>query len=250
VFDNPFVSVAGRNKLIAEYAGEDDPLYRQEILAQYVVLNGLAFALPQNSYLEARWHPADFDWSYHWRGVDHGFSPDPTAAIWLAYSRQKEHWLVYNEYKKTQLLIHQHADVIGGLEPYRVVDTISDVDPQLIAEYAAVGLKMTPAAKADKESRILRVVNALKLGKLKIAPGCTQLLDEMQTYEWGQDGNDHLIDALIYAYTNAVVPEERIAEVDNHPKPKRRSDKTLQRFGDSVSVDPGSDYDADSYSLD
>lgn len=192
VFQNPFISPEGRDKLLAEYSGPDDPLYRQEILAEYVVFNGLAFALPQDSYVERRWDPADLDHSYHWRGVDHGYSPDPTACLWMAYNRRKGHFLIYNEYKQSRLLIKQHADVIGGLEPYYYVASYSDIDPQLIAEYEDVGLHLTPAQKADKQARILRLVNALRTGKLKIAPECVGLLKEMASYEWDQDGNDHL----------------------------------------------------------
>lgn len=212
MFDNPFISPAGREMLLSEYTGLDDPLYRQEVLGEYVVLEGMAFALPQDSYKCNLWDKADFDHSYHWRGVDHGFNPDPTAAVWLAYNRRKGHWIVYNEYKKAKQLIQQHADVINGLEDYSFLDTISDVDPQIIAEYGEVGLSMTPAHKFDKNARILRIVNALKTGKLKIAKNCTQLLEEIKTYIWEQDGNDHLIDSLIYAFTNATVPEEVVEQ--------------------------------------
>lgn len=223
VFENPFISPEGREKLLAEYSGPDDPLYRQEILAEYVVFNGLAFALPQDSYVCRRWDPADLDHSYHWRGVDHGYSPDPTACLWMAYSRSKGCYLIYNEYKQSKLLIKQHADVINGQEHYHFVDTYSDVDPQLIAEYEAVGLAMAPAAKADKQARILRLVNALRTGKLKIAVDCVQLLKEMASYEWEQDGNDHLIDALNYIYNNAQVPEAQSALVPDDPFERRKN---------------------------
>jgi hypothetical protein len=210
MFENPYMSEQGRKNLLSEYEGADDPLYRQEVLNEYVTFQGMAFALPQDSYTATRWDDADLDHAYHWRGVDHGFSPDPTACVWIAYNKRKGHWLVYQEYKRSQLLIAHHAKVINGLEPYHYVNSYSDVDPQLIAEYAAVGLVMSPAQKADKNARILRIVTALKTGKLKIAHNCTELLREMQNYEWEQDGNDHLIDALNYGFTNAAIPAETI----------------------------------------
>lgn len=212
MFDNPFISEKGRQMLIAEYTGPDDPLYRQEVLGEYIVLEGMAFALPQASYTERRWDPADLEHSWHFRGVDHGFNPDPTACLWIAYNKRKGYWQVYSEYKKAKQLIHQHADLIKDLEPYPIHQTISDVDPQLIAEYSDVGLHMSPAQKHDKNARILRIVNALKTGKLKIAHNCTELLAEMKNYVWDQDGNDHLVDALNYGFTNAAVPEDRDEE--------------------------------------
>jgi phage terminase large subunit len=212
VFDNPFVSDSGRKKLLSEYDGEDDPLYRQEVLNEYVTFQGMVFAIPESDYVTKRWAPADLDHAYHIRGVDHGFSPDPTACLWLAYNDRKGYWLVYSEYRKSQLLIHQHAEVIQKQERYDISETISDIDPQLIAEYAAIGLQMEPAGKYDKQARLLRLVNALKMGRLKIADNCKELLKEMSNYEWEQDGKDHLIDSLIYAYTNASIPEKKIEE--------------------------------------
>lgn len=239
VYENPFVSPEGRQKLIQEYTGEDDPLYRQEILAQYVDFQGLVFALPQDSYIEKKWDTADLDWSYHWRGMDHGFSPDPTAALWIAYNERKGYFQVYSEYKQTKLLIHQHAEIISKQERFRVLDTICDIDPQLIAEYDAIGFKCSPAGKYDKESRLLRLVNALKMGKLKIADNCKMLLDEMLTYEWDNENqDDHLIDALNYGFTNLVIPEKQQAPRDVAPR-RIHSFSGNEGFG---SQDFGEDY--------
>jgi hypothetical protein len=237
IFDNPFVSESGRNKVIQEYDGVDDPLYRQEILNEYVTFQGMVFALDVESYTENRWDPADLDHSYHIRGVDHGFSPDPTAAVWIAWNHRKGHWLVYNEYKQAKLLIHQHADIINSLEHYPIADTFSDVDPQVIAEYEAVGLPMDSAAKADKQGRLLKIVNALRSGRLKIAKNCKMLLKEMSSYEWDQDGNDHLIDALNYGYTNSTIPpQESVDKRDSDPRLRVKEptyqDSNGQDFGD------------------
>lgn len=234
MFDNPFISSQGRDSLLKEYSGTDDPLYRQEVLGEFVVLEGMAFALPQDSYVCKRWDDADLEHSYHWRGVDHGYSPDPTAALWLAYNRKKGHWLIYNEYKRSRLLIADHAKVINGLEPYHYVGSYSDVDPQLIAEYEAVGLSMSPAAKHDKNARILRLVTALKTGQLKIATNCVELLKEMQNYYWEQDGNDHLIDSLNYVKNNAIIPEEITQEKQEEYRIRDKHDEhwSGQNFDD------------------
>ncbi len=208
MFENTFIGDEGRKKVIAEYDGEDDPLYQQEILNKYVTFQGMVFAIPVESYVTDRWHPADLDHSYHIRGVDHGFSPDPTACLWIAYNHRHGYWLVYNEYQESRLLIHQHADVINAAEPYPIAETYSDIDPQLIAEYNDVGLTMQPAMKHDKQARLLRLVNSLRAGRVKIAKNCTHLLKQMASYEWDQDGNDHLIDAFNYGYNNASMPEK------------------------------------------
>lgn len=233
MFDNEFLSDEGRRKIIQEYeGGELNPLYRQEILNQYVVFEGMVFALNHEEYVENRWDPADLYHSFHFRGVDHGFSPDPTACVWLAWNKRKNHWLIYQEYKRAQLLIKQHSEVINKLEQYPIIETYSDIDPQVIAEYDAIGLKMTNANKADKNARLLSMVTALKTGQLKIASNCTQLLEEMSSYVWDQDGNDHLIDAALYARC-AVIPSE--PEVYRKPEIwERQSNEQFesQTFGD------------------
>lgn len=223
VFENTFVSDEGRKKVISEYDGPDDPLYRQEILNEYVTFQGMVFALDAASYTEKRWDAADLSHAYHVRGVDHGFSPDPTACVWIAYNHRMGYWLVYNEYKESKLLINQHADVIDGAEVNPIAETYSDIDPQLIAEYEAVGLSMSPAAKSDKHARLLRLVNALRAGRLRIADNCKMLLKEMASYEWDQDGNDHLIDALNYGYNNATVPEA-VPETPKDPYERKNRD--------------------------
>jgi len=218
IFDNPFISADGRAIVLSEYASDTDPLYRQEILNQYVAFEGMAFALPEETYLDKRWDPADLDHSFHWRGMDHGFSPDPTACVWIAYNKRFKYFQIYSEYKEQKLLISEHAENVQRQEPYAFIDTISDIDPQVCAEYEAVGLPLTPAKKFGKNARILQLVTAMKNGKLKIASNCTKLLEEIQSYEWDQDGHDHLIDATIYAYTNLVLPDMTVKPIDNRPK--------------------------------
>lgn len=207
VFENPYVSPEGRNKLLAEYAGENDPLYRQEILAEFVDFHGLIFAIPQEDYVVNTWDHADLEFSFHWIGMDHGFSPDPTACVWMAFNKKKNYYLIYQEYKQAQLLIHQHADIIKNKVPYKFIEIISDIDPQVIAEYENIGLRpISKAYKQDKEASILRLLNALKTGQLKITPNCKELLKEMQRLEWNKDGEDHLSDAMRYVFNNAYIP--------------------------------------------
>jgi phage terminase large subunit len=230
IFDNPFVSEAGREKLLSEYSGVDDPLYRQEVLNEYVTFAGMVFALDQSMYVTEKWDEAELYHAVHWRGVDHGFSPDPTACLWMSYNHRKGYFLIYNEYKQSKLLIHQHSEIIQKTENYDFRETISDIDPQIIAEYDAIGLTMTPAGKYDKQARLLRLVNMLRTGKLKIAKNCTELLKEMASYEWDQDGNDHLIDAMIYVVTNTEIPEKPLPEPIIEPT-RSNMDNFVQDFG-------------------
>lgn len=221
MFQNPFISEKGREMLIKEYDGIDDALYRQEILGEFVVFEGLVFALEKASYTTKTWDRGELDHCYHWRGVDHGFSPDPTACLWMAYSPRRDQYLIYNEYKQSKLLIKEHADLIKEKTEWELVETYSDIDPQIIAEYEEVGLSMTPAEKTSKDlrkqARLLKLVQALRTNKLKISIDCVGLLDEMANYVWDQDGGDHLIDSMNYVYNNAGIPAKTEPVKDNLP---------------------------------
>ena len=205
LFDNPFISEAGKQMIIDSYRDEPD-IYRQEILGEYVDFEGKVFAIDRQRYVEKRWDLGDLDHCWHFRGLDHGYSPDPTACIWLAYSAKLDQWMIYDEYKKKQALLSTHAELITKAWEFPFVSTHSDIDPQIIAEMVNLGLDCEPTGKHNKEARMLRILQMLRSGRLKIADNCTQLLKEMETYEWGQDGDDHLIDAMNYVVTNSVVP--------------------------------------------
>ena len=131
MFQNPYLSDDGRKRVAGAYLGPNDPYYRQEIMGEYVQFSGLVFALDEHLFLGDMWHPAELYHSWHYQGVDHGYSPDPTAAVWLAYNPLKDHVLVYSEYKQDRLLVSQHADILLNQEPYKMQQRISDIDLHL-----------------------------------------------------------------------------------------------------------------------
>lgn len=237
IFDNSFITPEGRAKVLSEYdGGEKNPLYMQEILNQYMVFEGQVVAIAEETYTERRWDPGKLDHCIHWRGVDLGFSPDPTACVWVAYDRHEKRFQMYSEYEEQALLVKEHAEVITAHEPYEYLDSISDNDPQVLAEFEDVGLSLTPAGKANKRARLLRLVNALRTGKLKISRNCLRIIAALQSYTWEmfEAGDDpHLVDALRYVFTNLVVPEEDGgSEEDPFPRNHKRNSDNNQSFGD------------------
>lgn len=237
MFDNSFLSDEGRAKVLSEYeGGESNPLYQQEVLNKYVTFEGQVAAIPEEDYIERRWDPGFLDHCYHWRGLDLGFSPDPTACVWIAYSPQFDRFQIYSEYEQHALLIKQHAEIIEAQESYEYLSSISDNDPQVLAEFKDVGLDLTAAIKSDKRARVLRLVNALRIGKLKVASNCKKTLEGLASYTWEmvEDGSDpHLIDAARYVYTNLSVPPKPIPEkTQDWPRRNRPSGPNQQSFGD------------------
>lgn len=213
MFDNPFISEAGKQMIVDSYRDEPN-IYRQEILGEYVDFEGMVFAIDRQRFVEDCWPLGELEHCYHFRGLDHGYSPDPTACIWLAYNPMRDQWMVYDEYRKKQSLLSEHSKSITERHKYTFWQTWSDVDPQIIAELNALGLECEAAGKYNKEARLLQWLRMLRSGKLKIANNCKMLLSEMDTYEWGQDGEDHCIDGALYVITNATLPVKDEPEED------------------------------------
>lgn len=236
MFENTYLTDEGRAKVLSEYeGGEDNLLYQQEVLNKYVVFEGQVFALPEEAYLERVWDPADIDNGVRWRCVDHGYSPDPTACLWMAYNPRKGHYQVYGEYKQHALLISQHSQAIGIIDNRTFQGSYSDVDPQVVAEYENVGLKLTNAVKGDKQARLLAVVNAMQSGRLKIASHLTKLRDELTQYVWDQDHNDDLVDALTMLWASAMQrPDEMLRPQQDYSARHTRDqlDSNAQSFDD------------------
>lgn len=237
LFDNPFIPEGGKQKIVESYRDEPD-LFKQEILGEYIDFEGKVFAISRQRFVEPRWALGDLEHCWHFRGLDHGYNPDPTACMWLAYSPRKEQWMIYGEYKKKQALLSTHAEVINSTWRYDFVATYSDIDPQIIAELNNLGLQCEATGKHNKEARLLRILQMLRDGRLKIAEECTMLLEEMETYEWGQDGNDHLIDAFNYAVTNSAVP----TSLPEEPEPELPRRANISDF-DTGSYEFGQDFD-------
>lgn len=241
MFENPFISEAGKKRIVEEYpGGENNLMYRQEVLCEPVVFSGLVFAIPQDTYKKQQWNAERLNRCFHWRGVDLGWK-DPTAVCYLAYDPLAKVYQFYADYKKSEALIYRHAEAIKRQFPYAYLASFADNDPQVIAEFVNAGLDCIPARKwtpnFDKTAQLLSFVEMLRNGRLEIAENCTHLLSEMITYEWEQEDNDHCIDAARYVLFNAVVPDAQEEFVDaEEARLRRMMSRTVhgQEFGDAV----------------
>jgi hypothetical protein len=153
----------------------------------------------------------------------------------MAYNPRKGHYQVYGEYKQHALLISQHSQAIGMIDNRSFQGSYSDVDPQVVAEYENVGLKLTNAVKGDKQARLLAVVNAMQSGRLKIASHLAKLRDELTQYVWDQDHNDDLVDSLTMLWASAMQrPDEmfHVEQSNDVHHTKDQLDGHGQSFGD------------------
>lgn len=146
----------------------------------------------------------------HRHGLDFGFSNDPAALVVTHYDRAHKTIYIYDELYERGLTNDVLADEIKRLigNQYVVCDS---AEPKSIAELQQYKVLAEPADKG-KDS-VLFGVQWLQQQQIVIDSHCVNMRNEISIYHWRKDKdgnaikqpidkNNHLIDALRYAYHN------------------------------------------------
>ena len=144
----------------------------------------------------------------HRNGLDFGYSEDPAAILVSHYDRMRKKIYIYDEFYQTgltnDLLANEVKDLIGNQ-----VVTADSAEPKSIAELRRDGVSVK-SAKKGKDS-VLHGIQWLQQQEIIVDKRCINLRNELQGYQWKEDkggnalpvpvdANNHLIDALRYAY--------------------------------------------------
>lgn len=145
-----------------------------------------------------------------WGGIDFGWR-DPFVCLFaVVIGKGKDSRLyVYREYRKTKARVERHATKIrefikmdGGFEGLNRF--FADWDP---AGCATLKLRDIYTKKAHKDwsSGYDWLAELFETDRIVIDPSCSELIDELESYEWAVDGDkpangqsDHGTDALRY----------------------------------------------------
>lgn len=141
-------------------------------------------------------------------GLDFGYSSDPAALITSHYDRAKKVIYIFDELYETGLT----NDVLAGEVKSKINEdyvTCDSSEPKSIAELNRYGVNARGASKG-KDS-VIHGIQWLQQQKIVIDVGCINTRNEFQQYKWKEDAggyampvpvdkNNHLIDALRYAY--------------------------------------------------
>ena len=143
-------------------------------------------------------------------GLDFGFSADPAALICTHYDRKKKTIYIFNELYETGLTNDKLAELANDILGEDMVVCDSS-EPKSIAELQMYGTRAAGAIKG-KDS-ILHGIQWLQQHTIIIDKTCVNTVNEFSKYCWksGRDGlavsparpldrDNHLIDALRYAY--------------------------------------------------
>jgi phage terminase large subunit-like protein len=161
-----------------------------------------------------------FDIPKHWGrvfGLDFGWDPSPTAVIFAAYNRDDDIVYFYDEYSKLRMTPREHSlellkrgcDWMQGVYDPSGNQSEKNDGSKLENMYRENGFKYLTKAKNAKEEGVLKVLQLMQRGKLKIFSTLTNTLRELRMYSRKEDGDikkgdDHLLDAMRYVVMSGL----------------------------------------------
>lgn len=193
---------------IADLENEtDEYFYNVYTLGNWGVLGDVIFTNWEVQNLEEMRYGGQF--TAHRNGGDFGFSSDPAAIIATHYDKKKKIIYIHDElYERgltNDVLAAETKSMIAGESIFW-----DSAEPKSIEELKQHGVRAYPATKG-KDSVVFGV-QWLQQQKIIIDASCINTRNELQQYQWKKDKdgnsmrqpvdkNNHLIDALRYAYT-------------------------------------------------
>ena len=174
------------------------------------------------------------DWWPRVYGLDFGWS-NPTAALFVAHDRDNDILYCYGEYAVKELTPQQHAVELtkrgtswipGVYDPAGAQSAQKDGE-KLVQLYRASGLRYLSKANNSKEEGIMKVLQRMQNGQLKIFNSLTKTIGELQIYSRDEKGipkkgNDHLMDCLRYIVMSGLHiararQQQRLGPTPAHP---------------------------------
>lgn len=155
-------------------------------------------------------------------GLDFGYSSDPAAAPITHYDKKRKRIYIYDELYEKGLT---NPELAEALKPKIGNDyiTADSSEPKSIVELGMNGIKAT-GAKKGKDS-ITFGVQWLQQCEIIVDVKCINMRNELSTYKWKEDAggnplpvpvdkNNHLIDALRYAYEDEMI-EYKVVQMES-----------------------------------
>ncbi len=205
---------------VRDLENETDPYYRDVYtLGNWGVLGNVIFT---------NWKVQDLSgmhdqFTNRRHGLDFGFSSDPAALPCTHYDRKRKTIYIYNElYERglTNDILAEEVIKLIGSDPVRC----DSAEPKSIAELQRRGVRAYGARKG-KDS-VIYGIQWLQQQTIIIDTKCVNTRNEFSQYKWKEDAagnairqpvdhNNHIIDALRYAYENDMI--EAKVEVSENP---------------------------------
>jgi phage terminase large subunit len=152
------------------------------------------------------------------RGLDFGYSNDPTAIVDVYYYNGG--YILDEICYRKELSNRQIADIIQGQED-RAITVADSAEPKSIDEIALYGVTIMPAQKGA--GSIATGIQFVQDQKISVTKRSVNLIKEYRNYMWKTDKNgrilnvpedgqaDHCMDAARYALGSVLKPAEYMA---------------------------------------
>lgn len=201
--DNKFLTEGD----IKDLENEDDPyFYNVYTLGNWGVLGNVIFR---------NWEVKDLSRLHDQfvnrrNGLDFGYADDPAASPRTHYDNKKGVIYIFDELYETGLQNDELSERLLDMHGKDLI-TADSAEPKSIAELNKKGL-IVRGAKKGKDS-VNHGIQWLQQQHIIVDKKCINSQNELSTYKWKEDAgghalpipvgkNDHLIDALRYAYEN------------------------------------------------
>jgi phage terminase large subunit len=210
--DNKFLTPGD----VADLESETDPYYRNVYtLGNWGVLGNVIFTNWRVEDLAAM--QAQF--TNHRNGLDFGFSSDPAALTRSHYDRMHKTIYIFDEIYETGLTNPVLAGLLVEMCGQDVI-TCDSAEPKSIQELKDHGVKAVAARKG--QDSVSFGIQWLQQQSIIVDTNCINTRNELQQYKWKEDKNgnairqpvdrnNHIIDALRYAYETDGKGEPRQA---------------------------------------
>lgn len=190
--------------------------------------------------------------------IDFGFSPDPSAFVVLAYSRNHAPIYVTQAFYRHKCIpddIAKEISILGNQYKFDSIICDEGALGKTIAESIRRNyhIPIQPAEKTNKYANIQLLDAALQTSNIKLLPEAKLLADEWKLLEWNGDrtkevGDNHVSDATLYGFrfiskrhqSNHTLPiqpnqyngwsEQEIKDLDNITKQIRKSKERQSKW--------------------
>lgn len=226
IFDNPFLPKEFVENICKEYEGT--AYYGRYILGEWTLAEGLVYPMYAEAIESVPEGTETGQIQAFVLSVDYGTQ---NAFAGLLWGKIGGIWYAMREYyysgrdTGTQKTDGEYADDLEEfMQPYDGVRYKTIIDPSAASFIALWQKRGHPVIKAlnDVEDGIRETATAMKTGKIKISPNCTNWKKEIQGYVWDEKSgvdkpvkeNDHAMDAMRY-----FVKTMHIADIKRQGKP-------------------------------
>lgn len=161
-------------------------------------------------------------------GLDFGML-HPTAAVWVAWDRDRNRLLVYDEYRQSGVKISEHAGAMllrgaGKIPvswPQDGYQREKGTGESIRDQYKKLGLRMMPDHAQTGEageslwSSVTDLIHRLAGAQVCVFTSCNMLRDEIMTYHQKDGKINEVNDDLIAALRYAIMKHKRAVVLDS-----------------------------------